>query len=49
MFPMSLPKQFIVREGEAPAEPLHRWLDRILALPMVFNEIDFAKMFTTVG
>ena len=40
------PKQFVVREGEAPAEPLHRWLGRSLALPMVFNAIVFAKLFT---
>ncbi len=26
--------QFITREGEAPAEPLHRWLGRSLALPL---------------
>ena len=49
MFPTSLPKQFVVREGEAPAEPLHRWLGRSLALPKVFNGIDFAKMFTSVA
>lgn len=33
MFPMSLPQQFVDREGEAPAEPLHHWLGRSLALP----------------
>ena len=48
-FPTSLPRQFIAREGEAPAEPLHRWLGRSLALPKVFNGIDFAKMFRAVG
>ena len=37
IFPTSLPKQFIAREGEAPAEPLHRWLGRSLALPKVFS------------
>ncbi len=37
MFPTSLPKQFIAREGEAPAEPLHRWLGRSLALPNAFR------------
>ena len=40
MFPTSLPKQFIAWEGEAPAEPLHRWLGRSLALPKVSNGID---------
>ncbi len=49
MFPTSLPKQFIAREGEAPAEPLDRWLGRSLALPKVFNENYFAKMFTAVA
>ena len=49
MFPTSLPKSFIAREGEAPAEPWHLWLGRSLALPKVFNGIDFAKMFTAVG
>ena len=48
MFPMGLPKQFIAREGEAPAEPLHRWLGWSLALPKVFNGIDFTKMFRAV-
>ena len=37
------------RSGEAPAEPLHHWLGRTLALPKVFNGLDFAKMFTVVG
>ena len=37
MFPTSLPKQFLAREGEAPAEPLHRWFGRSLALPRVFK------------
>ncbi len=49
MFPTSLPQQFIAREGEAPAEPLHRWLGRSLALPKVVNGIDFAKMFRAVA
>ena len=49
MFSTSLPKQFVAREGEAPAEPLHRWLGRSLALPKVFTGIGFAKMFRAVG
>ena len=40
---------WITREGEAPAEPLHHWLGRNLALPKVFNGIDFAKMLTAVA
>ena len=48
-FPTSLAKQFIAQEGEAPAEPLYRWLGRSLALPRVFNGIDFGKMFTAVA
>ena len=35
--------------GEAPDEPLHPWLGRSLALPKVFNGIDFAKMFRAVA
>ena len=31
--------QFIAREGEAPAEPLHRQLDRSLALPKDLKRI----------
>ena len=49
MFPMSLPRRFVAREGEAPAEPLHSWLGRSLALPRVFNGIEFAKMFRAVA
>ena len=49
MFPTSLPRQFIARKGEAPAELLHRWLGRSLALPKVFDGIDFAKMFEAVS
>ncbi len=41
--------QFIAREGEAPAEPLHRWLGRSLALPEVLTGLGFAMMFTWVG
>ncbi len=46
MFTTSLPKQSIAREGEAPAEPLHRWLGRSLALPKVLTGLGFAMMFT---
>ncbi len=46
MFPRSLPKQFIAREGEAPAEPLQPWLGNSLALPKVLTGRGFAKMFT---
>ena len=49
MFPMSLPRPFIAWEGEAPAEPLHRWLGRSLALPGVLPVLGFAKMFRAVG
>ena len=48
MFPMSLPRQFIAWEGEDPAEPLRGWLGRSLALPKVFAELGFAKMFRLV-
>ena len=34
MFSTSLPKQFIAREGEAPAEPLQPWLGGSLAPPL---------------
>ncbi len=34
MFSTSLFKQFVAREGEAPAEPLRRKLGRSLALPI---------------
>ncbi len=36
-------------EGEAPAEPLRRKLGRSLALPMVSNAFDSAKMFRGVA
>ncbi len=49
MFLMSLHNEFVAWEGEAPAEPLHRWLGRSLALPKVFNGIDVAKMFTAAA
>ena len=39
------PNQFITREGEAPAEPWRRKLDRSLALPMVLTRSGIAKMF----
>ena len=32
MFFASLPNEFVAWEGEAPAEPLHRWLGRSVAL-----------------
>ncbi len=36
--------EFLAREGEAPAEPLRRWLGRSLALPKVLTGLCFAKM-----
>ena len=48
MFPTSLFKQFIAWEGEAPAEPLHCWLGRSLALPSVFNGPGIAENFGAV-
>jgi hypothetical protein len=42
----SMPKK---RESVAPAELGTQWLGRSLALPKVFNGIDFAKMFTAVA
>ena len=35
---------FVEREGEAPAEPLRRWLGRSLALPKILTGLGIAKM-----
>ncbi len=45
MITLTLPNQFIVREGEAPAEPLRRQLGKSLALPLERWLVDKAHAF----
>ncbi len=49
MFSSNLPNPFLAWEGEAPAEPLRRKLGRSLALPLVSNALDIAKMFRVIA
>ncbi len=49
MFSSTLPNPFLAWEDEAPAEPLRRKLGRSLALPLVSNAFDIAKMFRAVA
>ncbi len=49
MFSSTLPNPFLAWEGEAPAEPWRRRLGRSLALPLVSNAFDIAKMFRAVA
>ncbi len=48
MFSSTLPDPFLAWEGEAPAEPWRIKLGRSLALPLVSNAFDIAKMFRAV-
>jgi hypothetical protein len=40
--------KLLTPQGEAPAEPMRRQLGRSLALPLFFNRLGIAKMFTGV-
>ncbi len=49
IFSSTLPNPFLAWEGEAPAEPWRIKLGRSLALPLVSNAFDIAKMFRGVA